>query len=167
MAANSDLLQQLADIYEPELATSWQLAPGHWLIILAVVGVLAAISYYCYRRWQFNAAKRLALAELASIDWQAPNAAPTLNLLFKRLFKHYFPQHPLLSSNTQIWQTYWQTLLPATQPLPDLQQLLYHTPSVNHQALCQQLWQATEYAIKHFNPKKPVVMPVATGVSHV
>ena len=167
MAANSDLLQQLADIYEPELAAGWQLAPGFWLIILAVVSLLLFIGYCGYRHWRLHAAKRLALAELATISWQSPNAAPALNLLFKRLFKHYFPQHPLLSSNTQIWQTYWQTLLPATLQLPDLQKLLYHTPSVNNQELCQQLWQATEYAIRHFNPKKAIIMPATTGAQHV
>lgn len=167
MAANSDLLQQLADIYEPELATSWQLAPGYWLIIVAVVSLLLLIGYCGYRRWRFNAAKRLALAELTTIDWQSPSAAATLNVLFKRVFKHYFPQHPLLSSNTQIWQAYWQTQLPNKLQLPDLQQLLYHTPSADHHALCQQLWQATDYAIRHFNPKKAVTMPATTGEAHV
>lgn len=162
MTANNDLLQQLADIYEPEFVSPWQPALGHWLLLAAALLLVSALLWQLYQRWQAGGARRAALAELKQIDWQEPAAAAAINQLLKRLLRSYQPQHPMLTANTKVWQQYLQQQLPANILLPDLQQLLYQPTTQNASDACQQWWQASAYFIKRFRPKT-ALGPAALG----
>lgn len=153
MIANNDLLQHLADIYEPEFVTPWQPAPGHWLLLAGALLLLSAVLWQLYRRWQAGSARRAALTELKQINWQDPAAAAVINQLLKRLLRSYQPQHPMLTASTAAWQQYLRQQLPAHLPLPDLQQLLYQPTTQNTSAACQQWWHASACFIKRFRPK--------------
>ena len=152
MADNPNLLPHLADIYEPALPSSWQLALGHWLVLLLTLLLLAALARWLYRRWQHGAAKRAALAELAELDWQNPNAAAALNQLLKRLLRHYHPDDALLHASTEQWQRFLQQRLPAELPLPRLQALLYQAPATENLEQRQQWWQACQYLVSKLHP---------------
>lgn len=153
MAANPDLLSHLADIYEPELILPWQPALGHWLVLGLALLVLGFLLWRGYRRWQADRPRRAALAELKQINWQDPSAAASVNQLLKRLVQSYLPQHPVLSSGTERWQQFLQSRLPAALPLPDLQSLLYQSPTETSEVARQQWRQASLYIINNFSVK--------------
>ncbi|MCB5226751.1 DUF4381 domain-containing protein [Alishewanella sp. 16-MA] len=152
MADKHDLLPQLADIYEPELASSMLPPLGYWLLALLALTLLTALLFWRYRAKQQSRVKRAAMAELAQIDWQSPQAATALNVLLKRLLKHYQPSHPLLSASTEQWQAFLQQQLPAQLPLPPLATLLYQAPGPDKTAQQQQFWLATQHIIKQLDP---------------
>lgn len=153
MAADPDLLAHLADIYEPELVIPWQMTPGYWLVLLIVLALVGIVAWLIYRHWQTTRPRRAALAELKQLNWQDPDAAAAINQLLKRLVQSYHPNHPLLSSPTQVWQQFIQQQLPDTMRLPELQGLLYQPPALITEAAKIQFWQASHYVITHFSVK--------------
>ncbi len=152
MADNHDLLQHLADIYEPELAQGFQPALGHYMLFTLVLLALSALAFWLYRRYQQGAAKRAALAELAALDWQAPSSVATLNQLLKRLLRHYHPTDPLLYASTEQWQAFLAQRLPPEQNLPTLSTLLYQPPEQISPQVCQQWWQACQIIVRQLHP---------------
>ncbi len=57
----------LRDLQLPDMVGWWPLAPGWWfLIVLASAGGLY-LSYKQFLKWRWNAARRLALSELARL----------------------------------------------------------------------------------------------------
>lgn len=165
MAANPELLSHLADIFEPELIIPWQMAPGHWLLLIIVLAVLGMLLWQGVRRWHAGRARRAAQAELKRIDWQDPNSAAALNQLLKRLLRAYHPAHPLLSADIKSWQQFLQSRLPAAIPLPDLQKLLYQAPRLTSELARQQWWQASAYIINNFNVKAGADSAVSLNVT--
>lgn len=61
-----DLLP-LRDIHLPDAVGWWPLAPGWWALITLAIAGLVYLLYRQYLKWRFNAARRIALAELARI----------------------------------------------------------------------------------------------------
>ena len=59
-----DPLANLQPLREPELIGWWPLAPGWWFLIVLVLLGIAALTYLCYRRYQANAYRRQAVAQL-------------------------------------------------------------------------------------------------------
>ena len=58
----------LRDLHLPDMVGWWPLAPGWWfLIVLAAAGVLYLL-YKQFLKWRWNAARRLALSELARLQ---------------------------------------------------------------------------------------------------
>lgn len=165
MVANSDLLTHLADIYEPELILPWQPALGHWLLLSLALLLLGLIFWQGYRRWQADRPRRAALAELKQINWQDPTAVATVNQLLKRLVQSYQPQHPALSSGTELWQQFLQRQLPAALPLPDLQRLLYQPPTQTAEVARQQWQHASLYIIKNFSAKSAADLSLQSKVA--
>ncbi|GGW62416.1 DUF4381 domain-containing protein [Alishewanella tabrizica] len=162
MATTNDLLQHLADIYEPELLLPWQPALGHYVIMVLALLLLALLAWRGYQYWQAQAPKRLAWQTLQQIRWQEPAAAEHINHLLKRLLRTYHPTHPMLSAPITAWQAFLQQQLPTTLPLPNLQHLLYKAPSTAETEAHQQFWLAAAYIIKHFSKKR--FAPTATAM---
>ncbi|WP_337843609.1 DUF4381 family protein [Rheinheimera sp.] len=118
MAAEPAL--QLADISEPALATFWPPAPLWWGLALVLFLLLVWMVRHLMRRRHKQLALRQARQEWAQLS---PLQSAELNQLLKRLVKHYQPTHPALSAALPQWQQLLQSL--HTEPLPDLQHLLY------------------------------------------
>lgn len=88
----------LRDLHLPEMVGWWPLAPGWWfLIALASAGVLYLL-YKQYLKWRWNAARRVALAELARLRQayeQGTDAlvlAKALSELLRRSMLAYAPR---------------------------------------------------------------------------
>lgn len=141
MSENIPLEAMLADIIEPELTVQWQLAPGHWLLILFTVLALAYIGFRRWQHYQQGAARRYTAQQLLQLDLQQHDAASQINQLLKRLVQHYAPAHPLLSAPVEHWQAALQQQ--SVQPLPDLASLLYQ-----HKASPDQLQQFRQAAVQ-------------------
>ena len=58
----------LRDLHLPDALGWWPLAPGWWVVLAITVGVLVYFAWRLYRRWQFYAPRRYALAELARFE---------------------------------------------------------------------------------------------------
>lgn len=58
----------LRDLHLPEAIGWWPLAPGWWVLIaLAMLG-LCYLLYKAFLKWRWNAARRMALRELARVQ---------------------------------------------------------------------------------------------------
>lgn len=70
----------LRDLHLPEAIGWWPLAPGWWfLIVLAMLG-LAYLLYKAFRNWRWNAARRMALRELARVKGEYQNGLDAVTL---------------------------------------------------------------------------------------
>jgi hypothetical protein len=71
----------LRDLQLPDMVGWWPLAPGWWfLIVLASAGVLYLL-YKQFLKWRWNAARRLALSELARLRQSYEQGADELILV--------------------------------------------------------------------------------------
>src|SRR5690606_33417427 len=99
----------LRDLHLPEAIGWWPPAPGWWLLLaLLVLGLVLAAraSFLLHRR---NAARRVALAELARLkrDWDAdrnPAAlAASVSDLLRRAMLAYAPRHEVAGLTGRAW----------------------------------------------------------------
>lgn len=159
MTDNQDLLAQLADIKEPEIVLGWQLAPGFWLLLAGLAGLLFWLSWRAYQCWRKRQPQRTAMQLLQQIDIAQPQAASEINMLLKRLLQTYQPAHPMLHAKIDAWQHYLQQQLPTHLPLPDLQRLLYQPASTASVVACEQWWHAAQYIVTHADPASGLTKP--------
>lgn len=99
----------IRDLHLPQAIGWWPLAPGWWfLLALAVVG-LGYLAYLGYRRWRFNAARRVALRELARVSGEYAEGADAVTLavelseLLRRTMLAYAPRSEVASLTGQRW----------------------------------------------------------------
>jgi len=75
-------LDQLKDIHLPEAVSFWPLAWTWWVILFAIIGLIALALWY--RKQQ--AWRRYALKQLKAIDWQQEhNACRDCNKILKQI----------------------------------------------------------------------------------
>jgi len=108
----------LRDLHLPDAVGLWPLAPGWWaLILLAVAGVIYLL-YQLFLRWQFNAARRLALRELASLrrDYEegadATALSKALSELVRRSMLAYAPRDEVAGLTGDTWLSWLDRGLP-------------------------------------------------------
>ena len=85
--SETDPLADLRDIHLPEPVEAWPPAPGWWLLGLCVLLAVTAGCIWAYRRYQRNAWRREALAELPAPDGVTTTDIgyySTLNQILKR-----------------------------------------------------------------------------------
>ncbi len=99
----------IRDLHLPQAIGWWPLAPGWWvLIVLAVIG-LGYLLYRAYRKWCWNAARRIALAELARVKGEyasgmdAVTLAIELSELLRRTMLAYAPRAEVARLTGQRW----------------------------------------------------------------
>jgi len=85
----------LRDLHLPEAIGWWPLAPGWWVLIaLAMLG-LGYLLYKAFLKWRWNAARRMALRELARVQAEyesgldAVTLATELSQLLRRTMLAY------------------------------------------------------------------------------
>ena len=70
----------LRELHLPEVIGWWPLAPGWWfLIALAVLG-LGYLLYKAFLKWRWNAARRMALRELARVQGEYQSGLDAVTL---------------------------------------------------------------------------------------
>ena len=130
----------LRDLHLPEAIGWWPLAPGWWVLIaLAAIG-LCILLYRALRRWQRNAARRLALRELRRIraDYQygvdEVTLAIELSELLRRTMLAYAPRGEVAGLTGDAWLAWLDRGLPETLfvdgPGKNVETLPYRRPGV-------------------------------------
>ncbi|NVJ59299.1 MAG: DUF4381 domain-containing protein [Gammaproteobacteria bacterium] len=99
-----DMLSQLRDIHAPDPVSWWPLAPGWWILLVLIVGVLSWLTYYLWNRKPEIKLSTLALNELNSIAAKTPSTQSLAEaiqllrrLLMARVDKASFASISLLS----------------------------------------------------------------------
>jgi len=99
----------LRDLHLPPPVGFWPLAPGWWILLAVIVAALAYGLYKLYRRWRWNAVRRLALAELQRIrnDYQngvdALTVGKALSELMRRSMLAYAPRREVAGLTGDAW----------------------------------------------------------------
>jgi hypothetical protein len=99
----------LRDLHLPEAVGWWPLAPGWWVLIaLVAIGMLLLLRR-AWIRWRRNAARRIALRELARLEAsyrEAPNPvllATRLSELVRRTMLAYAPRKEVAGLTGPEW----------------------------------------------------------------
>ena len=99
----------IRDLHLPETIGWWPLAPGWWVLIALFAIWCSYKLYRAYRKWQWNAARRLALAELARVKSEfaggsdAVTLAIQLSELTRRAMLAYAPRDEVASLTGERW----------------------------------------------------------------
>jgi hypothetical protein len=103
-----DLLP-LRDIHLPESVGWWPIAPGWWVLIALAFAGLLYLLYRQYLKWRWNAARRVALSELARIRREYEQGADALALskalteLLRRSMLAYAPRGEMAGLTGDRW----------------------------------------------------------------
>jgi hypothetical protein len=99
----------LRELHLPEAIGWWPLAPGWWVLIaLAVLG-LGYLMYKAFLKWRWNAARRMALRELARVRGEyesgldAVTLATELSQLLRRTMLAYARRDEVAGLTGQRW----------------------------------------------------------------
>lgn len=99
----------LRDLHVPDPVGWWPLAPGWWLLIALVLGALGYLLYRQFDSWRRNAARRIALAELARLRRAYEQGADVLALskglseLLRRSMLAYAPRDEVAGLTGERW----------------------------------------------------------------
>ncbi|KTC76984.1 DUF4381 domain-containing protein [Legionella brunensis] len=107
--ADSQLLNQLHDIQLPEPIGWWPLAPGWYVLLVALLVVGGSLFYIAYRRYKHGRAKREALHLLINLqkeyerDHDSQLSSMKISELLRRVALVYFPRQQVASLQGQEW----------------------------------------------------------------
>ena len=99
----------LRDLHLPEMIGWWPLAPGWWFLIVLAFAGLAYLLYRSYAGWRRNAARRVALKELARIQKQYKSGVDEISLaielseLLRRTMLAYAPRNEVAGLSGERW----------------------------------------------------------------
>jgi hypothetical protein len=99
----------LRDLHLPEAVGWWPPAPGWWLLLGLVLLAVLLLLHKAWVRWRADAARRIALKELARLErsWRdAPNPvllATRLSELLRRTMLAYAPRKDVAGLTGRAW----------------------------------------------------------------
>lgn len=102
-------LATLKDIHLPPTPSWWPPAPGWWLVMLLLLAVTSYGLIKWRRRQRRHQPIKLALAELAQLDFKSDNpeqrhqTLQKLSALIRRFCIVFFPQTPVAGLCGQMW----------------------------------------------------------------
>ena len=99
----------IRDLHLPQAIGWWPLAPGWWVLIALAFAGICYLLYLAYRKWRWNAARRVALKELARVRGEyasgmdAVTLAIELSELLRRTMLAYAPRDEVARLTGQSW----------------------------------------------------------------
>jgi hypothetical protein len=99
----------LRDLHLPEMIGWWPLAPGWWFLIVLVAAGLGYLTYQSFAKWRRNAARRIALRELARIQHEYKDGVDEISLaielseLLRRTMLAYAPRNEVAGLTGESW----------------------------------------------------------------
>ena len=96
-------LSHLADIVVPPPVPWWPPAPGWWILATGCLAALAMSAAVALGRYQRNAYRRAALAELAAVNVDGPAAAAAISAVLKRVALVAYPRSEVASLTGAAW----------------------------------------------------------------
>jgi hypothetical protein len=127
--ASTSPLAQLQDIKLPDQISAMPIAPGYWMIAAFIIAIAIWLGYQLYKKYQYHAPRRMALAMLNQYDINDDGFAAQVNSLLKRIAMTYLPRENLAKLNGQPWFDWLDTRLPSKQ-----QQIIGRLLTKRHQA---------------------------------
>ena len=109
-SANAQALSDLRDIHLPGAVTLWPLAPGWWLILVALLAL--ALGVHLYLRARRRSLKRAAVRELDGIETSFSSSgdvaclALSLATLLRRVAIARFPRRDVASLHGSDWSRF-------------------------------------------------------------
>lgn len=110
------LLEQLAPLREPAPVSWWPLAPGWWLLGLAVLALMVWALRWSYRRRAQNRYRRQALRIIDRMIEDQHTSIEQLNKLLKSTALRGWPQSEVAGLHGNNWLTFLQESCPAAEP---------------------------------------------------
>jgi hypothetical protein len=99
----------LRDLHLPEAVGWWPLALGWWVLIALAAAGLLYLAYQQFLKWRWNAARRVALGELARVRSEYEQGADALSLskelseLLRRSMLAYAPRGEVAGLTGDRW----------------------------------------------------------------
>jgi hypothetical protein len=99
----------LRDLHLPAEIGWWPLAPGWWILIAVVLGLMLWYAWLVFLRWRANRARRVALRELAHIarhyeqNGDSVQLAKELSELLRRALLAYAPRKDVAGLTGERW----------------------------------------------------------------
>jgi hypothetical protein len=99
----------LRDLHLPEMIGWWPLAPGWWFLIVLAAAGLGYLLYQSFMKWRRNAARRVALRELARIQSEFKDGVDEISLaielseLLRRTMLAYAPRDEVAGLTGANW----------------------------------------------------------------
>ena len=99
----------LRDLHLPEAIGWWPPASGWWFLIVLVSAGLGYLLYQAFAKWRRNAARRIALRELARIQHEYKDGVDEISLaielseLLRRTMLAYAPRHEVAGLTGANW----------------------------------------------------------------
>lgn len=119
-ATPNPALTNLNDIHLPTTIGDWPFAYGYWIVIALALVALILAALYCKKRYQYTAAKRAALQQLAQLEPDALYYEIAINAILKRAAMSYLPRQHIAGLEGQAWYNWLNT----QTNIPQLCQLL-------------------------------------------
>ena len=108
-----ELLQQLAPLRAPTPIAWWPPAIGWWLLIAAIVGLIALGVFFWLRHRRTQRYRRQALKVLEQLIEQRENNAATLNRLLKTIAMYEFSSPQVAALSGSQWLDFLSRHCPA------------------------------------------------------
>ncbi len=99
----------LRDLHLPEVVGLWPLAPGWWILMAMAAAGLGYLLYKQFKKWRWNAARRLSLRELRRVRAEYEKGADALTLgkelseLVRRSMLAYAPRAEVAGLTGDSW----------------------------------------------------------------
>jgi len=99
----------LRELHLPEMIGWWPLAPAWWFLILLACAGLAFLLHRSFAKWRHNAARRVALRELARIQHEYRDGVDEISLaielseLLRRTMLAYAPRNEVAGLAGDSW----------------------------------------------------------------
>jgi len=118
-----DPLAKLHPLRLPEPIGWWPLAPGWWILVLALLLLGATLAYLLYQRYRRNAYRRRALRQLQSLQLDYLAKSDTglylsqINALLKSAALMAYPRTEVAAQHGEAWRTFLNRSLPPAEQL--------------------------------------------------
>lgn len=126
-----DPLANLHPLREATAIGLWPLAPGWWVLAVAVLIALVVLGAWLYRRYRANAYRRQALAQLQELDQRLSadgdvlSYTQSLNALLKGTALAAYPREQLAAMHGAQWLAFLRHSAPGAQFPDDFSQSIY------------------------------------------
>lgn len=134
----NDPLSRLKDIHLPEPVSWWPLAPGWYILAIALALLLVLSGWKLYQWWRWQKPKRMALKMLAEYQQQAKDEKNTALLcarvseLLRRVALVYFPREQVAGLSGDAWLEFLNQTSKKISFSP-VRELLLEAPFANNQ----------------------------------
>lgn len=122
MDQDSASLDRLHDIVVPGPVSWWPLAPGWWMVLIAITGAASHLGFRYWKRWRANAYRRAGLAAI-----KAASSSLEINQVLRRVALAIMPREQVVELRGDQWTRWLAEQVDFAVP-PELEEALTTSP---------------------------------------